>query len=143
MITSQRNHSFGEPPSPKKKPRVYRETNIQKRVVKWIRDDPNWMVLRLENAKQRTQAEIFRDKLMGLHTGAPDLLVLYKTFMLWLELKDDKGTVSDEQEQCHAELRARKQFVSVGKGYDATIRALEEFAKMCDATINGSKALPF
>lgn len=141
MIGSIRKHAFGEPAPTTKKPRVYRETNVQKRVVADLRKLPDWMVLRLENAQQRTPGAIARDKAMGLHTGAPDLIVIYKRNLAWLELKANT-TESDAQLACHYELRTRGQIVIVGRGYDETMAKLAAFAKMCDDANCGATLPP-
>jgi hypothetical protein len=141
MIGSIRKHAFGEPAPTTKKPRVYRETSAQKRVVADLRKDPNWMVLRLENAQQRTEAAAARDKAMGMHKGAPDLIVIYKRNLAWLEMKA-KTTTSDAQNQCHFELRARGQIVIVGRGYNEAMAKLAAFAAMCDNTESGATLPP-
>ncbi len=123
MIAPSRTHTFDEP-APKKEPRQYNESETQKRVVHWLRQRPEWMVLRLENAAKRSMGAAARDKAMGMCTGAPDLILLYRNRLVWLELKSDKGKLSAEQRQCHAELRARAQTVIVGYGYDQTIAAM-------------------
>lgn len=141
MIGSIRKHAFGETAPTEKKPRVYRETNVQKQVVADLRKMPDWMVLRLENAQQRTHGAISRDKAMGLHTGAPDLIVIYKRNLAWLELKA-KTTTSEAQNQCHFELRARGQIVIVGRGYHDTMAKLAAFAAMCESSSGGETLSP-
>ena len=106
MIGALRKHTFGEPPPPKKK-KSYHESQIQQRLVEWLREQPNWMVMQLENAARRTPAQVRRAKALGMHTGAPDLVLMYKRWPIFLELKDIGGDLSNQQEQCHAELRAR------------------------------------
>lgn len=126
MLSSIRKHdTSGEPPPPKKK-RTYPESEDQKRVVAWIRKRPNWLVMRMENALQRTQAQAARDQALGMEPGAPDLVVMFRTFAFFLEMKSTKGAVSEEQEKLHKQLRARGCAVMVGYGEQRTIRALEK-----------------
>ncbi len=128
MLGSLRNHVLGGPPpeARAKKPRNYEESNDQKRVVHWIRERPQWLVMRMENALQRTHAQAARDKALGMEPGAPDLIVIFHHFSFYLEMKSTKGAVSDEQEKLHKQLRARGCSVMVGYGYDKTIERLNK-----------------
>jgi hypothetical protein len=128
MLGSVRKHSLDlVPPPPKKKTkRTYPESDDQKRVVQWIRKRDNWLVMRMENALQRTPAQAARDQALGMEPGAPDLMVMYRAFGFFLEMKTVKGKVSEEQEKLHAQLRARGCTVMVGWGSEATIRTLEK-----------------
>lgn len=124
LLGGRRRHGFGLPPATRRKS-VYREGDAQRRLVAKMREDPDFMVLRLENAQRRTLAQVVRDKALGMLPGAPDLLVLYRAELHWLELKSEKGTVSDEQKHVHAELRARGQKVHVAYGYEHGCSILE------------------
>lgn len=126
MLANIRKHGFGETPTAprEKKPRDYAESDDQKRVVAWIRERPNWLVMRMENALRRTHARAARDKALGMEPGAPDLIVMLHTFTFYLEMKSTKGAVSDEQEKLHKQLRLRGCAVMVGYGHAVTIAAL-------------------
>lgn len=125
MISSLRNHTFGEP-MPVKKARQYRESNAQKAVVKWLRDRPDWFVMSLENASKRTPAQAARARLLGMETGAPDLVLFYKRQAVFLEMKRAKGgRVSDEQQSVHRQLTMRGQVVLVAHGFDEAIEKLQ------------------
>ena len=125
MIGAIRKHQLGGEPSAPKKKRVYQESDDQRAVVAWLRARPNWLVMRLENAAKRTPAQAARDKAMGMEPGAPDLVVMLHTFGFYLEMKKADGRVSDEQENLHAQLRARGMCVLVGWGEARTIVALK------------------
>ncbi len=129
MLSSVRKHSLELGPhahlDKTKKKRTYPESDDQKRVVAWIRKRPNWLVMRMENALQRTPAQAARDQALGMEPGAPDLVVMFRTFAFFLEMKSTKGAVSEEQEKLHKQLRARGCAVMIGYGEVATIRALE------------------
>lgn len=128
MLASVRKHSLGESASvkPLKKPTQYRESVEQREVVKWIRARPNWLVMRMENAAKRTGAQYARDHAMGMEPGAPDLIVYFRHFAFYLEMKEPKGRTSEEQDKLHKQLRARGSFVLVGWGQVRTIEALEK-----------------
>lgn len=132
MIGPQRKHTFGEPPPAKTAPRKYWESDAQRAVVAWIRKRPDWLVLRLENAAKRTPAQISRDKAMGLEVGAPDLIVIYKKHLLFLEMKSENGATSQEQDSLHFQLRAREQMVMTAYGHIDALNKLVAFSQMCD-----------
>lgn len=129
MLGRLRVHSLGGEAAVKKPraERKYDETKDQKAVVQWLRARPDWMVMRLENAARRTPAQSARDKAMGMLPGAPDLVLLYRKEVVFLEMKTITGDVREEQEQCHMELRARGQAVLIGWGYQAAIKELQMF----------------
>lgn len=128
MLGSVRKHSLDltPPPEKKKTKRSYPESDAQKRVVQWIRSRDNWLVMRMENALRRTDAQAARDQALGMEPGAPDLIVMFHTFAFFLEMKGTKGAVSEEQEKLHKQLRARGCTVMIGWGHEATIRTLEK-----------------
>ena len=107
-------------------PRKYDESDDQRAVVRWVRQRPDWIVMRLENAQKRTEAQAARDKALGMEPGATDLVLVYRDlFVVWLEMKSKTGDVSDVQEALHAQLRKRKQIVLVGFGSADAIEQLE------------------
>jgi hypothetical protein len=127
MLTGARSHQFGnELPVKEKKPRKYDESHAQREVVKWLRERPNWLVMRMENAARRTMAQAMRDKALGMEPGAPDLVVMFHTFAFFLEMKSEAGRVSHEQGCLHKQLRVRGVSVMVGRGAAATINMLEQ-----------------
>lgn len=58
---------------------------------------------------------------MGMTPGDPDLLLVYKSYVIWLEMKDAKGTLSDNQQAVHGELRNRCQDVFTAYSLDQAI----------------------
>ncbi len=132
MLTRGRVHLLGNSvaDAPKKKrAMVYQETEDQKLIVQWLRDRPDWMVMRMENAARRTPAQSSRDKAMGMLTGATDLVLLYKREVVFFEVKKSGGKVREDQEQCHRELLARGQHVMVGYGVEDSLMKLEAFER--------------
>lgn len=91
------------------------------RFVEWLRARPNWKVTRIENEGRRTPAQTRRAKAMGMTPGDPDLLLVYKSHVIWLEMKDGKGSLSDNQQAVHVELRHRCQDVFTAYSLDQAI----------------------
>lgn len=63
-------------------------------------------------------------KRTGSKAGTPDILVISEGRAIWLELKSQKGTVSDAQLYCHAQLTRAKSPVYVVRSLDDVIEAL-------------------
>lgn len=126
MLSSVRKHALGGTPPAPKKPKAYRESHDQREVVKWIRARPDWLVMRMENAAKRTGAQYARDEALGMEGGAPDLVVFFRRWAFFLEIKEVNGRVSDVQLKLHSELRQRGSCVMVGWGHARTIEALEK-----------------
>jgi hypothetical protein len=137
MLGPLRGAAFGEPPPERKRPakRAYPEGVIQRELVRWLRTMPDWMIVRVENAARRKPAQAARDKALGMLPGAPDLWLCYKRSPVWLELKDLGKCPTQEQEQVHAELRARGQVVLVGVGIEHAKEQLNRFAGMVNANV--------
>ena len=115
-----RRHVLGGQAVVKRK-RVYREAVAQVGFVEWLRARPDWKVTRIENEGKRTPAQTAQAKAMGMTPGDTDLLLIYKTTVIWWELKEGKGELSDNQLGVHAELIARCQRVVVTRGLDDSI----------------------
>jgi hypothetical protein len=128
VLTGLRGHAFGEPAPIKKKRAAsgYQESKEQMLVVQRVRENPNVLIMRLENAQKRKPQQADRDKAMGLHPGAPDLVLACGGRIIFIEMKDpDDGEVSEVQAECHRVLRAMGHTVIVGYGYDDAIQQLE------------------
>jgi hypothetical protein len=134
MLGPNRKHQLGG--AHVVRPRRYRESGAQGGVVKWVRARPDWMVMRLENAQKRTPAQAARDRALGMEPGAPDLVLLYKRVVVFLEMKDGVGgKVKPYQEDVHAQLRARGQIILVGYGEADAIAKLEAVARGVDGVL--------
>jgi hypothetical protein len=124
MLTPLRKFTT-DTPKPKKM-RQYQESVDQKAVVKWLRERPDWMVIRCENAAKRTPSQAARDKALGMEPGAPDLFLIHKRWPVFLEMKSIGGVVSEAQTAVHNELAHRGMCVLVAFGSEDAIRQLEE-----------------
>jgi hypothetical protein len=142
MLSARRKHVLGvatEDSKPDgtvrlKLGRKYRESGSQAAVVKWLRARSDWMVMRLENAQKRTPAQASRDRALGMEGGAPDLVLMYKRVVIFLEMKDGvRGAVKPAQEAVHVQLRARGQIILIGHGEEDAIAKLERVAGLIDS----------
>jgi hypothetical protein len=111
------------PRDPAKPKRAAPERDAQKQVVKWLRQwgcelTSTENELHGEQAKD-AQARIRRAsaaKARGKTPGWPDLTVVTRCGrVFFLEMKSDKGRLSDRQRIRHASLRERNQVVIVGR----------------------------
>lgn len=66
-------------------------------------------------------------KAMGHHAGWPDLQFVYCGTILFLELKTDRGRVSDAQLAVHQALRAQGVTVRVAAGLDDALAIIDEW----------------
>lgn len=60
----------------------------------------------------------------GSKAGTPDLLILNDGRAIWLELKSEKGRVSDAQLYCHEQLKRARSPVYICRSVDDVIAAL-------------------
>jgi len=87
------------------------ETEIQKQITDVCRKS-GYLIMRMNAGKGRGNQHL-------APPGTPDLLVIgFKGGVLWIEVKTPAGVVSLDQEQMHAELRARGQTVIVAHGIE-------------------------
>jgi len=100
--------------------RIQHEARIQREIVNYIRAvAPDCMVFAIPNGSQRTAAGRPANAVSGFTSGAPDLcVVIPKGRVLWLEVKADKGRVSDAQLAFHLQLQARGHDVAVVRSID-------------------------
>ena len=96
------------------------ENEIQQMIVDWIRYvAPQCMVIAIPNAARRTFSGRAANGVPGLTPGAPDLLVIRpKGEVLWLEVKTQKGTVSDWQMKFHQNLQSRNHICAIVRSLD-------------------------
>lgn len=73
--------------------------------------------------KQSAEAGMFQ-KMRGIRAGIPDMVIVYRGVAHWLEIKTDKGTLSDAQWHVHREIRNALGFVAVVRSVAETEHAL-------------------
>lgn len=96
------------------------EAAIQKQIVDFIRVvTPELLVFAIPNGSQRTASGRPANAVYGMVPGVPDLCVVCpmgKVF--WLEVKSEKGRVSDAQLKFHWELEKRSHVCAVVRSID-------------------------
>jgi len=76
------------------------------------------------NGGGRSRAEAGRFKAEGVLAGVPDIQILYRERVLFLELKTDAGRLSAAQCAMHDRLRGAGAIVETAYGLDAALRIL-------------------
>lgn len=96
------------------------ESEIQRQIVDWIRYvAPECMVIAIPNAARRTASGRASNAVPGLTSGAPDLLVIRpRGEVLWMEVKTDKGKLTDLQFKFHENLQIRNHACAVVRSLD-------------------------
>lgn len=107
--------------------RQQHEARIQREIITFIRAvAPQCMVFAIPNGSQRTSSGRPANAVAGFTSGAPDLcVVMPRGAVLWLEVKAEKGRVSDAQLAFHLELQARNHDVAV-------VRSIEDVRNAFD-----------
>lgn len=99
--------------------RAHSEHDLQRAVVKLLRSGilhPDVFWTAINPLPGRTPQAGAQAKQLGVNTGVPDLVFVYRAYSLWIELKAEKrGRVSKEQAAVHAQIiRAHRGARGVG-----------------------------
>lgn len=96
------------------------EAAIQRQIVDWVRvAAPGVVVVAVPNAARRTVSGRPTNAVAGLTAGVPDLVVIMpegKT--LWIEVKSEKGRVSDAQFAFHSKLHGLGHTIAIVRSLD-------------------------
>lgn len=105
------------------------EARRQASIVDFVRRCyPDILIAHVPNGMSRTKAEAGKLKWMGVLRGWPDLIVaLPQARTLWWEVKDDDGTLSDDQIVVAEALSSMGHWVSVVRSIDDARRELAAF----------------
>lgn len=105
------------------------ENDIQRAVISHIktRGTANVFAFHVPNGGYRRKAEARVLKGIGVVAGVPDIIIVKQGNCFALELKRDKGRLSDSQEKALDGLRAAGAVVAVAYGLDAAIEQLEKW----------------
>jgi hypothetical protein len=106
------------------------EAEIQKALIAHLRARgvPNLFYMHVPNGGVRSKAEAAIFAGLGVVAGVPDLIVIRGGQIYALELKADRGRVSEVQRQTHERMQAAGATVAVACGLDAAIRQLEAWS---------------
>lgn len=104
------------------------EELLQASVVKFLTHalDGNSMFFAVPNGGLRSRSEAVRFKATGTTPGICDLFVVNDGRLVGLELKSEKGRLSDAQLYCHNQLRRARVPVAVCRSLGDVIAALTE-----------------
>jgi hypothetical protein len=104
------------------------ETDLQKACVKWFRlQYPNHLINHQPNGGKRNAIEASKFKEMGTVPGWPDLFI--PSIRLFIELKSEKGRLSENQINVIDYLKKNGYFVEV-------INNFEDFVKITNKYLN-------
>ena len=90
------------------------------------------LLYHIPNGGSRSRAEAGRFKSEGVKSGVPDLCLpaaRHGYHGLYIEMKAEKGVVSENQKKWIADLSKEGYFCRVCYGADAAIRLIEEYLK--------------
>lgn len=89
--------------------------------------DAAWTAVDAGQGRMDMKAAQIR-KARGVHAGWPDIQVVWRGYFHGIELKAEKGRVSDRQEHVHVDLKNAGAFVSVCRSIADVERALIHWA---------------
>jgi len=90
----------------------HRESDVQRAIVQAL-SYAGWLVMHIPNQSTRG-----RQRWAGLMPGAPDLVAVKRGRVVFLEVKTEKGKVSEKQTEVHDLLRLHGMEVRVVRGID-------------------------
>jgi hypothetical protein len=110
----------------------HQEENLQIVCVRWFKlqyANKGYIIAHTPNGGKRNAREGARFKAMGVLAGFPDLTIIAKGKVFFIEMKSDKGKLTESQESVHGLLRGNGLFVY-------TVNSLESFMQIRNAELN-------
>jgi hypothetical protein len=105
------------------------EQQIQRAIIdhlKW-RGVPGVFAFAVPNGGWRSTVEAAIFKSLGVVAGIPDVLILHDGCCYALEIKSDRGRLTDVQRDAHGRMREAGACVAVVHGIDAALAQLAEW----------------
>lgn len=101
------------------------EDALQRQIVQYLAIvlPRGWMCIHVAN-KPRSAVQGAREKAMGAKAGWPDLQIIGRDFIGFLEVKTPKGVLSAKQREVHETLRALGHRVAVVRSCEDVSHAL-------------------
>jgi Holliday junction resolvase len=96
-----------------------KESDVQRAIVQAL-SVAGWLVMHIPNQSTRG-----RQRWAGLMPGAPDLVAVKRGRVVFLEVKTDRGRVSEKQAEVHDLLRLHGMEVRVVRGIDDVMDLLQ------------------
>jgi hypothetical protein len=110
----------------------YEESYIQKVVVSYVRSKYPNVIMTCCPAVAKSARQGRENKMMGYLAGIPDLIFAearYGYYGLFIELKTEKGKVSDEQKAILGQLNDRGYKAIVCRSTEEAIAAIDRYLK--------------
>ena len=108
-----------------------KETHEQKQLIQWTRTDPRFQYLfHIPNESVGGQGWMIRNRQMGVRAGVPDLFYPVPSngyHGLFVEMKTDKGRLSNKQARWISCLREFGYKVVIARGWEEARDALIEY----------------
>lgn len=109
------------------------EAGVQKSVIDYIKYTyPSALYCASAGGVRTSMKQAIKMKATGYVKGVPDLQIFEAVgnyHGLLIEIKDIKGVVSKEQKQWIKDLNDRGYFATYCKGYEATIKVIDDYLK--------------
>jgi hypothetical protein len=105
------------------------EQQIQRAVIDHLRwrGMPGVFAFHPANGGWRSAVEAAIFKSLGVVAGVPDIIIIHSGQCFGLELKADRGRLTDVQRDAHGRMRAAGACVAVAYGVDEAIGQLTEW----------------
>jgi len=65
---------------------------------------PDAFVTSVDHARKQSERSGLRQKARGVRAGIPDMLIIYRGEIFWLEVKTQSGSLTESQRALHAKL---------------------------------------
>lgn len=112
---------------------IHHEANLQKECVRWFRlQYPNRIIHHSPNGGKRNLIEAAKFKAMGTLSGFPDLFIAEKNTThpgLFVEMKSEKGKLSENQEKTLRMLSKSGYYCSVCNSFDQFKEIVDRYLK--------------
>lgn len=100
------------------------EASLQRACVKYFMiQKPDWIIAAIPNGGSRHPWEAYQMRLQGVKAGMPDLVIVQpEGRVTWVELKAEKGKVSERQQEIHYKLGKLHHLIYVIRNIDQFIQ---------------------
>lgn len=110
----------------------HEESNIQRNCIRWFRaqyPEPRYLIFAVPNGGHRNRITAAIMKSEGVRAGVPDLCVIGQNKILFVEMKSEKGRLSDSQKEVAEIMMTNSIPVTVCNGFDIFEKTINEWFK--------------